>query len=64
MKKQMRKLRLSKETVRHMSEQDLERAVGEASFTCAETGMSYCINYASESCLSGASCPSGARLCC
>ena len=44
MKKQITsKLHLNKETLRHLSERDLQSAVGGYSSACIESTMSYCI---------------------
>ncbi len=67
MKKQIvSKLQLSKETLRHLSERDLQGAVGGATLTCTPTGLSWCVQCPSESCLTGISCttPTWAANCC
>ena len=69
MKKQITsKLHLSKETLRHLSERDLQGAVGGATWRCSngceETGFSLCEICPTESCISGASCPTGGANCC
>lgn len=69
MKKQITsKLHLSKETLRNLSERDLQGAVGGATWrctgTCEETGISLCELCPTETCLSGGSCPTGGANCC
>lgn len=67
MKKQITsKLHLNKETLRHLSERDLQGAVGGATYACTPTGMTYCFQCPSESCLTGPSCttPTWAANCC
>jgi hypothetical protein len=57
MKKQITsKLQLSKETLRHLSERDLEGALGGFSWTCIPTGVTDCNVCPTESCLTGGSC--------
>jgi hypothetical protein len=54
MKKQItRKLELSKETLRNLSERDLKGAVGGISFICPPTGISNCNPCPTESCSDG-----------
>jgi hypothetical protein len=61
MKKQITsKLHLSKETLRNLSERDLQGAVGGVTFRCTNycqpTGPSDCAACPTESCLTGGSC--------
>ena len=65
MKKQITsKLHLSKETLRHLSERDLQNAVGGVvTNPCPDTGPSNCQSCPSESCISGA-CTSFGIHCC
>jgi hypothetical protein len=57
MKKQITsKLQLSKETLRHLSERDLQGAVGGFTALCPPTGVSDCDVCPSESCVTGGSC--------
>lgn len=54
MKKQItRKLELSKETLRNLSERDLKGAVGGISAICPPTGISDCSPCPTESCSDG-----------
>lgn len=70
MKKQIvSKLSLSKETLRHLSERDLQGAVGGyVTQNCPPnpTGMSECFLCPTESCITGGSCitPTWAANCC
>ncbi|HKR63194.1 MAG TPA: class I lanthipeptide [Thermoanaerobaculia bacterium] len=67
MKKQIvSKLHLNKETLRHLSERDLQGAVGGATYACSPTGLSYCFQCPTESCITGDSCltPTWAANCC
>jgi hypothetical protein len=68
MKKQITsKLSLNKETLRHLSERDLQAAVGGfATDLCPPTGPSNCDVCPSESCLTGGSCLTAThgRFCC
>lgn len=67
MKKQIvSKLQLSKETLRNLSERDLQGAVGGATYNCTPTGLTYCFQCPTESCLTGGSCatPTWAANCC
>ena len=67
MKKQIvSKLHLNKETLRHLSERDLQGAVGGATFRCTPTGISDCLVCPTESCITGGSCltPTWAANCC
>ena len=67
MKKQItNKLQLSKETLRHLSERDLQGAVGGATYACTPTGLTYCFQCPTESCITGGSCttPTWAANCC
>lgn len=68
MKKQIvSKLHLSKETLRNLSERDLQGAVGGVTrVDCPETGMTQCFQCPTESCLTGGSCltPTWAANCC
>jgi hypothetical protein len=51
MKKQITsKLQLSKETLRHLSERDLQGAVGGYSWACVPTTVSDCLPCPSEAC--------------
>jgi hypothetical protein len=71
MKKQITsKLHLSKETLRHLSERDLQGAVGGLSLRCTTycepTGPSDCSACPTESCITGGSCQTatnGANCC-
>lgn len=71
MKKQITsKLHLSKETLRHLSERDLQGAVGGITLRCTNycqpTGPSDCAACPTESCLTGGSCQTatnGANCC-
>jgi len=60
------KLHLNKETLRHLSERDLQGAVGGATWACTPTGLSYCFVCPTESCITGGSCltPTWAANCC
>ena len=67
MKKQFTsKLHLNKETLRNLSDRDLKSAIGGATFSCVETGLSYCVTCPTEgSCISyGSSCTTGNPRCC
>jgi hypothetical protein len=65
MKKQIiNKLELNKETLRHLSERDLQSAVGGFSRACVETGLSWCNPCPTDSCYSGGGCASGGAYCC
>lgn len=66
MKKQFNsKLRLNKETLRHLSDHDLKAAVGGATLRCPDTGLSICLPCPTDSCISGGvSCPTGGANCC
>jgi hypothetical protein len=68
MKKQMRKLRLSKETLRNISEQGLETAVGAISRYCPNTYDSECFETNCATCTTcvsnGSVTTSGAVSCC
>ena len=67
MKKQITsKLHLNKETLRHLSERDLQGAVGGATLRCTPTGLSDCQICPTESCITGGSCttPTWAANCC
>lgn len=52
-KKITQKLRLSKETLRNLSERDLQAAVGGATAICQPTGLSDCYPCVTESCSDG-----------
>jgi natural product precursor len=57
MKKQITtKLHLNKETLRHLSDRDLQSVVGGFTWGCVETGLTYCEECPSESCITGGSC--------
>jgi hypothetical protein len=60
------KLHLNKETLRHLSERDLQGAVGGRTWACVPTGISYCLDCPTESCITGGSCltPTWAANCC
>jgi hypothetical protein len=68
MKKQITsKLHLSKETLRNLSERDLQGAVGGVvTSLCPPTGPSDCLACPTESCISGGSCltPTTGAHCC
>jgi hypothetical protein len=68
MKKQItNKLTLNKETLRHLSERDLQGAVGGVTlYACPPTGPSNCETCPTESCLTGGSCETvtRGRMCC
>lgn len=68
MKKQITsKLHLNKETLRHLSERDLQGAVGGVTqVNCNPTGMTECFQCPTESCVTGDSCatPTWAANCC
>ena len=54
MKKQItKKLSLSKETLRNLSERDLQAAVGGVSLNCQPTGLTECAACPTESCSDG-----------
>jgi hypothetical protein len=54
MKKQItKKLQLSKETLRDLSERDLQGAVGGATARCTPTGLSDCFACPTETCSDG-----------
>jgi hypothetical protein len=60
------KLQLNKETLRNLSERDLQGAVGGATWACTPTGLSYCFACPTESCITGGSCatPTWGANCC
>lgn len=63
MKKQITsKLHLNKETLRHLSERDLQGAVGGViTINCPPTGPSDCAACPTESCITGGSCQTATR---
>jgi len=61
------KLHLNKETLRHLSERDLQGAVGgRITDLCPPTGASNCLSCPTDSCITGGSCttPTWAANCC
>ena len=60
------RLQLNKETLRHLSDADLQGVVGGWTVSCVPSSMTWCEQCHSQSCISGWDCPilTAGQFCC